>query len=87
MLPLNPHIQHLLMVIPFPPRPLQPLDLVVLKPSPHRRLQLPATDLLPGLDLLGRLEPGLEARLHPDPDRGLEREGRRVAADLDTGGL
>lgn len=83
MLPLNPHIEDLLMEIALPARPLQSLHLVVLQASPHGSFQFPPGDLLAGLALLCRFDLGLEARLHAHAHRALERDARGVAADLD----
>lgn len=85
MLSLNFQIQHHLMIIALPPRPLQPLHLILLQSPPHRLLKLAPTDLLPRLLLLGRLNARLEPCLHPDPQRRIERDIRRVTAHLGRG--
>lgn len=82
MLPLDPHIQNRLMIIPLPPRPLQPLHLPILQPPPHHILQLLPTNLLPCLRLLVRFQPRLEARLHPDAERRIERDLLRIPSDF-----
>lgn len=83
MLPLNPHIEHLFMESSFPPRPLQPLHLMLLQPSPHNTLQLLPTNLLPRLGLLVRFDTRLVSRLHANPQRRLKTKTTRVAAHLD----
>lgn len=82
MFPFNPHIEDLLMEIALSARLLEPLHLVVLQTSPDGGFQLPPTDPLAGLALLGRLDLGLEAGLHAHAHRALERDARRVSADL-----
>lgn len=82
MLTLNLQIQQNLMIIPLPPRPPQPLDLVLLQPPPRRLLQLLAPNLLPCLFLLARPQPRLEPRLHPHPPRRVKRRPLGVPAHL-----
>ncbi len=82
MLPLNPHIQNRLMIIPLPPRPLQPPHLPILQLPPHHILQFLPTNLLPRPRLLIRLQPRLEARLHLDPERRIERYGFGITSDF-----
>jgi len=84
MLPSNPNIQHLLMKIPFPPRPPQPLHLRILQPPPHNPFQLLPTNFLHRLTLFIRLNARFKARLHSDADRRFEGERGRVATDVDT---
>lgn len=66
MLPSNPNIQQLLMIIALPPRLLQPPDLMILQPPPHSLLKLLSANLFPSLDLLGDLNARLKPRLHAD---------------------
>jgi len=82
MLALDPDIQNRLVIIPLPPRPLQPLHLLILQPPAHHILQLLPTDLLSRLRLLARHQARLEARLHPDAERRVERNILRIPSDL-----
>lgn len=82
MLPLNPHVENRLMIIPLPPRPLQPLHFLIFQPPPYHILQLLPTNLLPRLGLLARLQPRLETRLHPDAERRVERDVLRIPSYL-----
>lgn len=82
MLTLHLQIQQHLMIIPLPPRPPQPLHLLLLQPPPRRLLQLLAPNLLPRLLLLARPQPRLEPRLHPHPPRRVKRRALGVPAHL-----
>lgn len=82
MLALHLDLQQRLMIVSLPPRPLQPPNLILIQPPPRRFLQLPPTNLRQSLLLLRRAQLGLEPRLHPYPERRVERDGVCVAAHV-----
>ena len=72
MFPFDSHIKNLLMISPFSPRLLQSFHFVILEFPSNRCLKFLAADLLQSLALLGRFQPWLEARLHPDTHGGIK---------------
>ncbi len=78
MLPLDPHIQNCLMIVPLHSRLLQPLYFFILQPSSNNLFELFSTNLLLRLQLLAGLHSRLEARLHPYSQRGIEGYGLRI---------
>lgn len=86
MLPLHTHIKHHLMKIPLPPRPPQPLHVLLPQIPPNNPLQLLLANLFISLRLLRRPKPWLKARLHAHPHRRLKRDRARIAPNLHTPG-
>lgn len=70
------------MIIPLPPRSLQPPHLLILQPPPHNILQLLPANLLPRPRLFVRFQPGFEARLHANAESRVEGDRFCVAADF-----
>lgn len=70
------------MIITFPPRPLELLDLAVVETAADGLLQLLPANLGQRLFLFGRFDLGLVARLHADAQRRVEGYRVGVAADF-----
>ncbi|KAG5995587.1 hypothetical protein E4U54_002828 [Claviceps lovelessii] len=70
---LDLQVQQLFVIVPLTPRPLEYPHLVLLQPPPGRLLQRAPTNFRQGFFLARGPEPGLEARLHAYPHRGVRR--------------